>query len=296
MDITPILPTFIVTLREGFEAALVVGIILACLQKAKQTKLYPWVYLGIAIGILGSILIGFVLATTVNHLTTINDVYAPLIKQLLATIFGFSAIVMLSWMLLWMNQQAKALKGEIESSVNSALQENGAAKAVLILTAIAVLREGFETVLFVLAKFQQQWTLPAIGAFLGLSTAVLLGWLLFAVGVKINLKLFFKVMSSLLILIVGGLVLSCLFHLDKTLAIWSELSSQSLCLNVASSCILGNQVWDGTAILPDGRFPGILLKALFGYRQTLYAVQVIFYAVFLAFFGFILNREPKPKA
>jgi high-affinity iron transporter len=285
MDLTPAFPTFIVTLREGFEAALVVGIVMACLQKAQQAKLYSWVYLGILAGILGSIGVGILLASTVRSLATVGGIYAPIIQQMLAGIFGLIAIAMLSWMLIWMSIQAKSLKGEVENTIDRALKSQNAGKAIFLVIFIAVLREGFETVLFILAKFQQQWIFPTLGAIAGLSLAAFLGWLLFALGVKINIRLFFQVMGILLLLIVGGLVLSTLFHFDKAIFLYSQMSAHSWCLSNSDSCLLGRQIWDGTSILPDNQFPGIILKALFGYRQTLFLGQIIAYLSFLLLIG-----------
>ncbi len=288
MDFTAALPTFVVTLREGFEATLVVGIVCACLKKAEQTQLYRWVYLGVIGGIFASIVIGFLLAGVIGGLENSQDLYAPVVKQLLAAIFGIVAIAMLSWMLLWMTQQAKSLKSEVEGTISQALTSNtGAGKAVFILIFIAVLREGFETVLFIVAKFQQAWTLPAIGAIAGIIGAVLLGILLFALGVRINIRLFFQTMGVFLLLIVGGLVLSALYHLDTALALISQLLPQysNLCISEGASCLLGNKVWDASAFLPDKQFPGILLKSLFGYRQILYLGQVVAYVLFLATIG-----------
>jgi high-affinity iron transporter len=285
MDLTPAFPTFIVTLREGFEAALVVGIVMACLQKAQQTKLYAWVYLGIIAGILGSIGVGILLANTVTSLANVGGVYAPIIQQILAAGFGLIAIAMLSWMLIWMSIQAKSLKGEVENTIDNALKSQNAQKAIFLVIFIAVLREGFETVLFILAKFQQQWTLPTLGAIAGLSLAAFLGWLLFALGVKINIRLFFQLMGIFLLLIVGGLVLGALFHLDQAISLYSQMSAHSWCFSQSNSCLLGKQVWDGANILPDNQFPGIILKALFGYRQTLYLGQIIAYLSFLLLIG-----------
>jgi high-affinity iron transporter len=285
MDLTPAFPTFIVTLREGFEAALVVGIVMACLQKAQQTKLYSWVYLGILAGIIGSIGVGILLANTVRSLATVGGIYAPMIQQMLAGIFGVVAIAMLSWMLIWMSVQAKSLKGEVENTIDNALKSQSAGKAVFLVIFIAVLREGFETVLFILAKFQQQWIFPTFGAIAGLSLAAFLGWLLFALGVKINIRFFFQLMGIFLLLIVGGLVLSALFHFDRAISLYSQLSTHSWCLSNSDSCLLGQQVWDGTDILPDDRFPGLLFKALFGYRQNLYLGQIIAYLSFLLSIG-----------
>ncbi|WP_036487837.1 FTR1 family protein [Myxosarcina sp. GI1] len=285
MDLTAALPTFLVTLREGFEAALVVGIVMACLQKADRAKLYRWVYLGIIGGIVASIGVGFILAGTLTGAEAAGGIYAPVVKQFLEGIFGLVAIVMLSWMLLWMTQQAKSVKGEVEGAIDEALTGDNAGRAVFILIFIAVLREGFETVLFILAKFQQEWTMPALGAIAGLSLAAVMGIALFALGAKINIRLFFQVMGVFLLLIVGGLVMGALKHFNSALDLLSQLSTLNLCLPNSGSCILGSQVWDGSQLLPDKEFPGILLKALFGYRQTLYLGQIIAYVSFLAIIG-----------
>lgn len=287
MDFTAALPTFFVTLREGFEAALVVGIVMACLKKAGQTQLYRWVYLGIFGGIIASIAVGFLLAGVVSGVETAGGIYAPVIKQLLESIFGLVAIAMLSWMLLWMTKQAKSLKGEVEGAISLALDNDGAGKAVFLLIFIAVVREGFETVLFILAKFQQDWALPAVGAATGLTLAAIMGIALFSLGVRINIRLFFQVMGIFLLLIVGGLVVGALKHVDAALTLLNQLTLSQLCLFNNGSCILGTQVWDGSQLLPDKEFPGIVIKALFGYRQTLYLGQVIAYLAFLASVGTI---------
>ncbi len=282
IDLTPAFPTFIVTLREGFEASLVVGIVMACLRQVKQTSLYRQVYLGIASGIVGSISLGFLLAIIIQGIATNAGIYTSLIKQLLAVVVGIIAIAMLSWMLLWMSKQAKFLKVDIQDTVNQALTNQNAERSIFLLVAIAVLREGFETVLFILAKFERQWQLPTIGALLGLCLAAFLGWLLFAWGVKLNLRFFFLSMGILLLLIVSGLVLSVLFHFDQAVLIWQQISAHNLCFGSNDSCLLGQQVWDGKLVLPDNQFPGIVLKALFGYRQTLYLGQVVGYSLFIS--------------
>ncbi len=285
MNITTALPTFVVTLREGFEAALVVGIVMACLKKAEQTQLYRWVYWGIFAGIFASIAIGFLLGGIVSGVETVGGIYAPVVKQLLEGVLGLIAIAMLTWMLLWMTTQAKSLKGEVEGAITSALSNDNAGKAVFLLVLIAVVREGFETVLFILAKFQQDWTLPAVGAGLGLTLAAIMGIALFSLGVRLNIRLFFQVMGIFLLLIVGGLVMGALKHFDAALALLNNLTISQLCLFNNGSCILGTQVWDGSSLLPDKEFPGIIFKALFGYRQTLYLGQIIAYITFLAAVG-----------
>lgn len=287
MNISAALPTFVITLREGFEAALVVGIVVACLNKAQQTHLYRWVTRGVSAGIIASIGIGFLLGGVLQGINHAPSPYAPLIKEILAALFGLVAVVMLSWMLLWMTQQAKSIKSEVEGAISTALsQKDQAGKAVFLLVFIAVLREGFETVLFILAQFDQGWTATTLGAIAGLISAAILGILLFKGGVKLNIRLFFKIMGIFLLLIVGGLLMGVLKHCDQAVALYSQLTAQNWCL-FDSSCLLGPQVWDGSAILSDHKFPGILLKSLFGYRQTLYLGQAIAYLLFLFTIGTI---------
>ena len=294
MDLSAALPTYVVTLREGFEASLVVGIVLACLNKVGQNQLNRWVYQGIGGGIVASVLVGLLLAGILQGVTSYQSPYTPIIKECLATLFGIIAVAMLSWMLIWMTQQGKNLKGDVEQGIAAALQgNNGAGKGVFLLVFIAVLREGFETVLFIVAKFENSWKIPSIGAALGLTTAAILGFLLFQLGVKINIRLFFKIMGIFLLLVVGGLVLGVLKHLNLAVILLGQVdpSFSQWCFLSGDSCILGSLVWDGSEILPDQTFPGIILKSLFGYRQTLYLGQIVVYLLFLFTVGTLYFRS-----
>ncbi|HEY9761560.1 MAG TPA: FTR1 family protein, partial [Trichocoleus sp.] len=198
------------------------------------------------------------------------------------------AIIMLSWMLVWMTQQARSLKSDIEGTVTAALKNSStAAWSVFSLICIAVLREGFETVLFIFTNLQRGATGAAVeGAIAGVVGAVLIGLAIFRWGIRINLKAFFQVMGVLLLLIVGGLVISVFKNLDAALAAISQLDlrNSDLCFS-QTSCILGPQVWDASRFLPEKKFPGILLKTLFGYRDHLYLVQLLAYLGFMATVG-----------
>jgi high-affinity iron transporter len=292
MDFSAALPTFVITLREGVEAALVVGIVLACLQKAKAEQLNPWVFAGVVAGIVASALVGVLFGWGIQALSATYPEYATVIKPLVEAVFGVIAIALLSWMLIWMTQQARSLKGEIEGNLTSAIEQGtNAAWGVFGLIFIAVLREGFETVVFILAQFQQG-LIPVLGAFGGLTGAVVIGFLLFKWGVKINIRQFFQVMGVLLLLIVAGLVVGALRHFDQAAAAFTQVNPQSaaLCFYFDQfaknpSCILGSMVWDTTGILPDNKFPGVVLKALFGYRSRIYLVQAVAYLLFLFAIG-----------
>ena len=100
-------------------------------------------------------------------------------------------------------------------------------------------------------------------------------------------------MGIFLLLVVGGLVLGVLKHLNLVVTLLSQLdpSFAQWCFLPADSCILGSLVWDGSEILPDKTFPGVILKALFGYRQNLYLGQIIIYVLFLISVGTVYFRS-----
>lgn len=298
MDISAALPTFVITLREGVEAALVVGIVLACLQKSGKSYLNTWVYLGILAGLVGSVLTGVLLNWTLTWVTVSNATFEPIIEPLLKSGLCLTAIVMLSWMLIWMTQQARSLKSEIEGSLISALQKNGksAGWGVFMLVLIAVLREGFETVLFIFTNLQQG-TAGSVGAIAGLIGATGIGFGLFKFGVRINIRRFFQIMGIFLLLIVSGLVVSVCKNLDAAAYAWEQmaLSPTNLCF-AQDSCLLGPQLWDASKVLSDHQFPGLLFKALLGYRDHIYLGQAVAYGTFLFSVGTLYLRSLQPQS
>jgi high-affinity iron transporter len=300
MDFSSALPTFVITLREGVEAALVVGIVLACLKKSKQGHLSIWVYAAVAAGIAASGMVGVVLAQASQALAQSENPYAATLELFLEAIFGLVAIGMLSWMLIWMTKQARFMKAQVEGAIQQAMVTN-AGWGVFTLVFIAIVREGFETVLFIVAKFQQG-LIPSLGSLAGLTVATGIGGLLFKWGIKINIRRFFQVMGILLLLIVSGLVVSSLGHFDTAIATLAgaDRQSASLCMfherfTKVHSCNLGGLVWNTSKILPEDQFPGLLLSALFGYTDKLYLVPALAYIGFLGSIGGIYFRSLNPK-
>jgi high-affinity iron transporter len=300
VDFSSALPTFIITLREGVEAALVVGIVLACLKKAKQGQLRIWVYAAITLGIAASAIVGVLLAQASQALSQSQNPYAATLELFLEAIFGLVAIVMLSWMLIWMTKQARFMKAQVEGAIGQAIEQN-AGWGVFTLVFVAILREGFETVLFIVAKFQQG-LIPSIGSVLGLTVAAGIGALMFKWGVKIDVRRFFQTMGVLLLLIISGLVVSSLGHFDTAIASLaaSDRQSAGMCMfyekfTKVHSCNLGNLVWDTTKVMPADKFPGLLLSALFGYTDRLYLVSAIAYITFLGSLGWLYFRSLNPR-
>lgn len=299
MDFSAALPIFAITLREGVEAALVVGIVMAYLKKADRSALNPWVFGGIGTGIFASVIVGILLNWFFQRVENTEPLQAAFYGQLWQGALGIIAIAMLSWMLVWMTENAKALKGEIEGKIGKAIaNESSAGWAVFTLILIAVLREGFEVVIFISAKLQAGLA-PILGAIAGLVGAVAIGIALFQFGIRINLKAFFQAMGIFLLLIVAGLVISAIGHLDKAVAAYAELSQTSICFPhdsvELSSCLLGDLVWDVHDVLPDKQFPGILLKAMFGFRDRLFLGQAIAYFSFLISAGYLYFQSLAEK-
>jgi high-affinity iron transporter len=286
---TATLPSFVITLREGVEAALVVGIVLAYLKKADQTHLNRWVYSGIATGLAASLFVGVGFAWIFQVAQIASPTYAPVLKPLLEGLFSVVAIALLSWMLVWMTQQSRQLKTQIEGAINRSLQQTAAGWGIFGLIFFAVLREGFETVIFLAAQ-SQPGTVPIVGATVGFATAVGIGLLLFQVGIKINLRLFFQSMGIFLLLIVAGLVVSTLAHFDLAFSRLAAIHPNfSLCANASglpeATCFLGTQLWDARRILPEKAFPGIILHTLLGYEDQFYLLEALSYGAFLAIMG-----------
>lgn len=265
-DWTPALPSFLVTLREGVEAALIVGIVLTVLGQTHRRDLYGWVGLGVGAGIAGSLVSGWALITVLQELTRTH----PHWQMGLEAVLEVLAAGLLTWMLLWMTEQGRAVAQAVKQQLHNLPQ--GWRIGVLVLA--AVLREGMETVVFISAQFAQGGA-ALLGAIGGIVGAVAVGYGLFGLGMRLPLQVFFRVMGTGLLLIVGGLVVSALWH-----------GSQAL----GDVQVLGPLVWDTSAWLPDRHGLGLLLKVLLGYRDHLYLLQILAYGGFLAVIGGMYYR------
>ncbi len=294
MDWTAALPVFAIALREGTEAALVVGIVLACLTKAGQQSLYRWVWSGVLLGICLSAAGGWLLNFLTSYLAQLDRSDTLVWQELWKGGTSLVTIGMLSWMLIWMTTQAQGLRAQVVGEVDRALEQSSG-WPILGLVSIAILREGLETALFTVSQTQPGWSTVG-GVVGGLLTAALLALLLFRWGIKINLRQFFQVMGVILLLIVAGLVVSTLQHLDLAAGYWSQLHpAQSICLSRdVAVCNLGPQVWDLHEFLSDRGFPGVLLKVLLGYRDRLYVLQLLAYVTFMLTVGGLYFQSLHP--
>src|SRR5512147_2734428 len=260
------LSTYLLSLREGLEAALIIGIVLGAVSKIRRNDLSPAVWLGTLCAVGISIL-------TAILLTTFGMSLEAEAEQIFEGITMLIAAGILTWMIFWMRKQARFLKSELEAGVNKAAASTGK-RAMFWLAFIAVVREGVELALFITAAFfagdQTQVTSNIIqtlaGTILGLGTAILLGWTLFATTVRLDLRRFFQVTGILLILFAAGLVAHSVHEFNE----------------VGWIPVIIEHVWDANAIIDENSLVGQLLKTLFGYNGNPSLTEMISYFVYLA--------------
>jgi high-affinity iron transporter len=197
-----VLPTFVIGLREGLEAALIVGIVAAFLGRQGRRDALRQVWIGVGIAITICIGIAVVLQVVSSDLPQRG-------QEGLETVVGLFAVVMVTYMVLWMRRHARDLRGQLEGAAAAALA-SGSARALVMMAFLAVLREGFETAVFLLATFHASGNAAAsaAGAVLGIALAVVLGYGIYRGGVRINLSRFFRVTGVVLVVVAAGLVMT----------------------------------------------------------------------------------------
>jgi high-affinity iron transporter len=252
------LATFFLMLREGLEAALIVGIVAAYLVKIGRRDALPKVALGVGAAIALSVGIGVVVTLTIERLPAV-------VQDGLEGLAALLAVGVLTWMLFWMRRQGRALKGELEHGVDMAITE-GTAFALIGLSFVAVIREGVETVLFLIPILQFNGTGidTLAGGVLGLVVAAAFGWAIFVAGVRVNLRRFFTITGTVLIFVSAGLVAFAI----------AEFGDAGLLTNVGTT-------FDLNAVLPDQGPIGSVLHGLFGYRSAPTPLELLGYLAYL---------------
>ena len=188
---------FLITLREGFEAALIVAIVLAAVHRGGRRGLDCWIWAGVGVALALSIAVGAALHLTIEDLTG---------DARLRTFAGIclAAAGLLTWMIFWMRRHARALKRELDERVEAALSQSALALAGVAFVAVA--REGLETALFLISTTSaDDGRSVLIGGLAGLAAACVLGYVVYRGGRRIPMRLFFQVTGVLLILFAAGL-------------------------------------------------------------------------------------------
>lgn len=261
------IPTFVITLREGVEAALIVGIIAAFLVKEGRRDALRQMWLGVAIAIALCIGVAVILEVVGQDLPQKQ-------QEGLETVIGLIAVMAVTYMIVWMRRNARGIKATLEGEAASALAA-GSTLALVGMAFLAVLREGLETSVFLLAAFQNSTdtTAAGSGAVLGLVAAVAIGLGLYRGGVRINLAKFFKITGAVLVFVAAGL-LATAAHTGHEAGWINGLQGQAIDLSwlVQPGTISGSLLTGMLGLQPH---PTVIEASLY----VLYAVPMLLYVL-----------------
>ncbi len=252
------IPTLVIALREGVEASLIVGIVAAFLVKQGRRDALRSMWLGVALAV--AICVGVAVA-----LRLVDEQLPQRQQEGLETIVGLIAVGMISYMIVWMRRHARGLRAQLEGHVAEALAA-GSAAALVGMAFLAVLREGFETTVFMLAAFQDTSdpTAAGAGAVIGLVAAIGLGAAIYFGGVRINLSRFFRVTGFILVLVAAGL-LATAAHTAHEAGWINGMQAEALDLS-----------W----LVQPGTVSGSLLTGMLGLQPQPTEVEVLVYLLF----------------
>jgi high-affinity iron transporter len=251
------LASALITLREGLEAALIVGIVLGVLRKMGRADRSRPVWAGVLVAVAASVVAGLAL----NALGVAFEGRGEAIFEGVAMLL---AAGVLTWMIFWMQRQGRKIQADLESDVRRAVTEESA-WALFSLAFVAVVREGIETVLFLTAAaFSATAAQTLIGGALGLIVAIVIGWLIFAVGKELDVRAFFRVTGVLLVLFAAGLVAHGIHELQEAAVLPTIVE----------------HVWNVNPILNEDGTLGQFLQALFGYNGNPSLIEVFSYLAY----------------
>lgn len=262
--------TFVLFLREGLEASLIVSILFAALRQLDQMEKARAVWIGISLAIAASLLGGITLYVT------IHDYVGTTFQTIFETITYFVAVILLTSMTFWMQRHSRSLKREITTKASA----SGSAFALGLLAFSTVGREGLETAVFTLAfAFRTNDLLLLAGALLGLVASICLSLMIYRLGYRLDFRIFFRVMGILLLFFAAGLLGDVIQNMQELG--WITFGTSPL--------------WNTAHILSEDSALGDILHSFLGYAEAPTVLQGIIYALYLLIAGGIfawITRKP----
>ncbi len=266
---------FLIGLREGLEASLVVGILVAYLVKADRRELLPKVWTGVGLAVAVSLTAGALLTFGPRGLSFEA-------QEAIGGTLSIVAVGFVTWMIFWMARTSRQLKGALEGRMDTAIVAGGG--SLVLLAALAVGREGLETALFLwaAAKATDNSSQPLIGGALGLVVAVVLGALIYRGAVRLDLGKFFRWTGGLLVFVAAG-VLAYGIH---------DLQEAGILPGI------NNTAFDVSSTIPPGSWYGTLLKGTFNFSPTTTWLQLVAWVGYVVpvLTLFVLTVRPKKSA
>jgi high-affinity iron transporter len=262
---------YLIGLREGLEASLVVSILIAYLVKTERRHLVGRIWLGVVAAVALSLALGAALTFGTRTLTF----------QAQEAIGGFLSIVavgLVTWMIFWMAGNARHLRGELHAKVDDAVDRGGWALALVAFLAVA--REGLETALFLWSAVRASGggSSPLLGGALGIATAVVLGWLIYRGALRLNLATFFTWTGAALVIVAAG-VLSYGVH---------DLQEAGILPG------LNNLAFDVSAAIPPSSWYGTVLKGTLNFSPATTWLELIAWVGYVVPVMWLFLRKVRP--
>lgn len=246
-----------IALREGLEASLVVGILIAYVIRMNRRDALRPIWAGVGIAVAVSLLIGFALSQTRGLPDSVFELTAGLLSIV--------ACGLVTWMVFWMAKTARSMRGNLEAGIEKTLA--GGAFGLLVIAFVSVGREGVETALFLWAAAQAagQSLLPLLGALIGLLIAVALGFAIYRGMVRLDLRAFFTWSGSLLIILAGGVLAYGVHELQEVGVL---PGGESIAFDVS------------VAVPPESWY-GSLLRGTIGFRPEMSWLEIVVWALYV---------------
>jgi high-affinity iron transporter len=271
--VEPVLPTFVIGLREGLEASLIVGIIATFLAQQGRRDVMRWMWVGVATAIALCAAAAVALRLAEQNLPQRQ-------QEGLETVVGLAAVAMVTWMIVWMSRHARGLKHDLEGKAAAALA-GGSVGTLVLMAFLAVVREGFETAVFLLAAFQgsRDPASAGTGATLGVVVAVVIGIAIYRGGLKLNMEKFFRFTGFVLVLVAAGLVATAAHTAHE--AGWINFGQ--------------HQVVDLTWLVGPGSIRSALLTGMLGIQVRPVTIEVLAYLVYVVPMSLFVLRPARPR-
>ncbi len=252
------LANYLIGLREGLEAALVIGILVAYLVRTQRRDMLPSVWIGVAVATAVSLAVGAALTLGPRGLSFTA-------QELIGGSLSIVAVGLITWMIFWMGKTARYLKKHLEDGMERAIAVGKG--AILAMALIAVGREGLETALFLWAGIEAagSTTAPIVGAVLGLATAIALGALIYRGAVRINLRVFFQWTGVFLIIVAAGVLSYGIHDLQEAGALPG----------------LNTLAFDVSDTITPGSVLGTLLKGIFNFSPTTTILEAVAWVAYV---------------
>lgn len=267
---------FLIMLREGVEAALVIAIVGGYLVRTGRAHALGAVWVGVALAVLGSLLLGVALELTASELP-------QKIQELFEAAVGIFAVIVLTSMVLWMSKAARSIRDALHAGIDGAFAGPSHARALALLAFFAVAREGLESVLFLSAAWQQREDVgieALIGALLGLAAAIAIGLAVHLGGRRLDLARFFRWTGVFILVVAAGIAAGSLRSLHEA-GLWNHLQTIA---------------FDSRALLPADGPLGTLLSGMFGYRDAPTVGEVLVWLLYLAPALALFLRGARPSS